>query len=237
MTTYQNITKKCVYCGKESEQTLLTSYNQTGYPSLDCRAERMGVDPLYMAMDKCPHCNYAAPDISQELPGLDSKIFESKEFKDLVEKYDKKWPVSETSILSFFNPNVVTSYLIFAYLNESINNYGAAASCYLNASWILDDKNDIESANKARKKAVSNFLKLNGLDVTSSFQVLDLLRRSCEFDEALEFLKPLEEKYTDDDIFHAMVVFQKELIKNKDSTNYTTLDAMEFFNKEKNGDK
>lgn len=221
MTRCEYITKKCAYCGKESEQTILLSMNETGYPTLDCRAERMGEDPIYLILDKCPYCNYVSFDISEEIPGLDAKIFESKDFKDIVEKYEKY--------------GVAGNYLIYSFLYESINDYKSAAFNYLHASWIFDDSRNIQCANKSRKKAVSNFLKVNDgeLTVTNIFQTLDLLRRTKQFDEALEFLEPLEEVFNDRDIFHAIVLFQKELIKNKDSGNYRTKDAMDYVTKEK----
>lgn len=221
MTRYEYITKKCAYCGKESEQTILLSMNETGYPSLDCRPERMGVDPIYVIMDKCPYCNYVSFELSEEILGLDSKIIESKEFKDIVEKFEKY--------------GVAGNYLISAYLNESVEEYGNAGFNYLHASWIFDDYSNIQCADKARKKAASNFLKIDEeeLTITRIFQTLDLLRRTKQFDEALEFLEPLEEVFNDRDIFHALVLFQKELIKNKDADEYRTKDAMDFVTNEK----
>ena len=222
MTRYEYITKKCAYCGSESEQTILLSMNETGYPTLDCRPQRMGEDPIYVIIDKCPYCKYTAFDISGEIPGLDSELLKSKEFKDIVEKFEKQ--------------GVAGNYLIYAYLNESVEDYNAAAINYLHAAWIFDDSRNIQYALKARQKAASSFLKLEDgeLSVTNLFQTLDLLRRTKQFDEALEFLEPLEEVFNDRDIFHALVLFQKELIKNKDSEEYRTKDAMDFVTNDKN---
>ena len=221
MTRYEYITKKCAYCGSESEQTILLSMNETGYPTLDCRPQRMGEDPIYVIIDKCPYCKYTAFDISEEIPGLDSELLKSKEFKDIVEKFEKH--------------GVAGNYLIYAYLNESVEDYNAAAINYLHAAWIFDDSRNIQYALKARQKAASSFLKLEDgeLSVTNLFQTLDLLRRTKQFDKALEFLEPLEEVFNDRDIFHALILFQKELIKNKDSDEYKTKDAMDFVTKEK----
>lgn len=222
MTRYEYITKKCAYCGSESEQTILLSMNETGYPTLDCRPQRMGEDPIYVIIDKCPYCKYTAFDISEEIPGLDSELLKSKEFKDIVEKFEKQ--------------GVAGNYLIYAYLNESVEDYNAAAINYLHAAWIFDDSRNIQYALKARQKAASSFLKLEDgeLSVTNLFQTLDLLRRTKQFDKALEFLEPLEEVFNDRDIFHVLVLFQKELIKNKDSEEYRTKDAMDFVTNDKN---
>lgn len=235
MTTMENITKKCAYCGNESEQTVMMSTSYGGHPDLDLRSKSYGFDSIYLIVDQCPHCGYSNYDISDKIPNLNPEILKSQEFKDFVEKTKDYGSADSIGLYKFVGPQ---TYLIMAYLFESVRDYIHAGNCYLRATWIFDDENNDECAVKTRLKTVESFLKVPDVldNLNFKFQIIDLLRRSSKFDESLEYIKSFEDLIKEnnnqiDEIFAIISDFQKELIAKKDSSSYTVKDAIEFHKK------
>ena len=61
-----NVESVCYVCGKMSEQMVLVSTNQFGYPDLDLRPPEMERSTMDWWIEECPHCGYVAPDLSEK---------------------------------------------------------------------------------------------------------------------------------------------------------------------------
>ncbi len=219
MTTIFQRSVSCAHCGAKNEVVELGSTNSFGSMDLDMRPPPMERDTLAQQIHRCEECGYCAPDLEQRV-GQDG----------LVGSHEYRAILSEESY-----PGLASMFIAYAFLAESSGDLAASAWGHRNAAWVCDDQEKtFANASLKCRNEVLRFLKamhLNGQSftndrVTDSILELDLLRRSCQFDETLVHATALSN--TDlPDVLGAISAFQQRLAEAGDSSCYTVSDAIE----------
>lgn len=188
----------CAICGKESEQEISLSSSTFGMRThLDLRVVGSSLDNL---VQQCPHCHYTYFNIEKDL-GLSLKDIESKEYQE---------------ILNADINDLAKKFILCAILCDKANQTKNAGIMYHHASWVFDDINDIQNADKYRKMACERILEvaIKEEDGDTTIQCLDLLRRNGNYKKALELIDEIGK--TDIEEIDKVVAFEKELIKKQD---------------------
>jgi hypothetical protein len=161
---------RCAACGQESQQFQLASTNSFGAPDLDTRPPEMMRSTIRAWVQECPHCRYAAPDISSEAPDGTADLVRSKGFQAIECRFQRH-----------------------SRLLEQMGHYSDAGWVSLHAAWNADDDNDVETGRQCRARAVGLWKKgkQHGLNFMESMEqefalVVDVLRRRGDFAEAKE---------------------------------------------------
>ncbi len=208
MTTLWTEQTKCVVCGKDSEQTIISSTITFGLPYLDLRPAPLQRYAIEHYIQKCPHCGYCAP-----------RIFEGI----LEEFYVIKSDSYQKQLRNTDFPELVNSFLCYSLIEQSMARFASAGWNCLYAAWICDDANNNILATDCRKKAVILFQKAREAKQVFGEEpgveeaiMADPMRRSGQFKAALhicdEGLNITSDK-TVSDILH----FQKTLIAQSDT--------------------
>lgn len=208
MSTIFFTEKTCFVCGKVSRYPLINlSLSIVGPRDLDGRPSQIERASVYLWVQRCPGCGYCAPEISEGNRG------------------DKEFVKEEFYIKQLYNiqfPETANSFLCHSLLMERDDKLSDAGWGAVFGAWICDDNGFKDGAVLCRKKAVSLFKKAidNGVAfaenrVQQQIYLIDLLRRSLEFDKALELCdKELEKEYD-----HELIDYfnlERELILKKD---------------------
>ncbi len=88
MTTINSEIKKCIHCGFETKFDVVCSTSSFGPCDLDSRPAPLARDAIRYNIERCPKCNYASSDISEE-----------KEFNPEILKSDKYLKILNSSYL------------------------------------------------------------------------------------------------------------------------------------------
>ncbi|MBZ0174711.1 MAG: DUF2225 domain-containing protein [Candidatus Methanoperedens sp.] len=207
MTTSDEITKNCYVCNKASTHAKIMSTNTFGSPDLDTRPPEMERSTISMWVQICPSCGYSSSNISE----VNEKALEVI----YTDSYQKQFKSPEF-------PKLANAFLCFSLIQKNNCEYSKAGWNSIHAAWACDDADYETSAQKCRMRAVSLFRKAKennqkfaGQDGLEEAIIVDLLRRSRQFELALstcdDGLKKKPEKIISD-----ILQFQKMLIKNKD---------------------
>lgn len=210
---------KCAICGEESMQTVTLSSGMLGVrmlTQLDLRvvSERRGLGDFMGLGDRvqeCPHCHYVNYDIRKKL-GITAEDLKSEKYQEVVN--------SEID-------EVAKKFILNAILLDMLKQEKKAGMMYHHASWVFDDLNDSENADKYRKEACERILKvaLEEDDGDTALQCVDLLRRNGEFSRATELLKKIGVANIEE--IDKVIAYEKELIKNEDRSIHYVEEAME----------
>ena len=213
-TTMHRQKYKCSVCGSENEYSVLTSTNAFGAPDLDLR-------PPEMQVQQCRQCGYAASEISD--PCKVSPDFLKSEGYISCEgiKFESKLAAS------FYK-----EYMIEKECGEIVDAFYSV----LHAAWSCDDKKDTESAKICREKAASLASEITAgknLDDSRRENIMlmraDILRRAGHFEEVTSEYSSVTfkgDKRNNPDIMNAILKFQLERARAKDSKCYTIQDAV-----------
>jgi ssDNA-binding Zn-finger/Zn-ribbon topoisomerase 1 len=218
VTTIKKETKKCVLCGKTSKHDIWMSTNAFGASDLDTRPPEMERSTIFMWVQRCPHCGYCAPDIS-----------DAKRIKDINEPSEMVRGNPYQEQLKDPNyPDLANSFLCWSVLRESANDFITAGWASIHAAWVSDD--DVKSgavAKNCRIRAVALLQKARDKGQGSAKQIgaaeallTDLLRRSGQFGLALSMCEEGLKKKTND-IISSVLRLEKELIAKKDAACHT----------------
>ena len=187
MTTTCERTRKCTVCGEKSEHTEWRSTNAFGSHDLDTRPPEMERSTIRMWVQTCPSCGYCAPTISRRIKGASEIVF-----SDLYQR----------QLNSPEFPRLVNAFLCHSLLEEHRGKYGEAGWSGIYAAWACDDAGLEIGAKKCRwragellKKALERGQRFGEQRGAEEALLVDLLRRSSQFEEALkicnEGLSPL----------------------------------------------
>ena len=179
MSTVFPITRKCVYCGKESEQRELSSTNAFGFSDMDFRPPEMERSTLPMQIEVCPHCGYAAFELEKKpryFSALTPGLIESSEYKNCD-------GIS-------FGTELAANYYRLGMITSDLADGNATISALCRAAWLCDDNGETENAMICRSMALSEIsMKLETVcidkDAEEYYTMLkaDLLRRTNCFSE------------------------------------------------------
>lgn len=172
-------------------------------------------DALYN-VQKCTKCGFVAYDLSGE-----TKI--KKEFLNSIQYKN----CDQIEFMSEFSKMFYRMHLIDIEEGNSRSAFWSLMRCV----WSIDDVNDTNNSIEIRKKCLQLFDTLNKEEYEPQLNLvkLDLLRRSKQFDECMEFIKELKgnneilsaiyEK-TPKDIVDKIIKLQEKLCIDKDDRCY-----------------
>ena len=219
MTTYNTHQVTCGACQSASEITVLTSTNSFGYADLDTRPASMARNTINSWVQRCSTCGGC----SNNLSDLNQAAYEIIRSKRYVDQLNNK-----------SHPKLASSFICKSILEEEQKEFSAATWSLINAAWSLDDTGSFELAISARKRSATMLLdlELRGELIAynkeaNSALLIDLLRRSKDFNRASEIIDG-RESMLEEDIIKKVINFEKKLISEQNSECYTIGDAIEF---------
>jgi hypothetical protein len=208
MTTKLRKMVQCALCDKKSKQEVILSTNSSNWPDLDTRPSEMERSTIKYQIQTCPSCGYCAPSISDFAGEVSTQVN--------CDAYQRQ----------LNNPKFTKSanaYLCYSILKENAGEYAPAGWACLQAAWICDDENSKIGAKACRKKAV--VLLQKGKEAGQKFAteaeykeaiMVDLLRRSSQFQSALEKCEDGLNNNESEIRTLKILSFQKELISKLD---------------------
>jgi len=210
LTSFTWEAKKCAICGSYNIYEKPASLFIFREPDLDLRMFVLGRDHfLRTLVEVCPSCGYCAIDSSKKI-GKAEKLVRSDHYKR-----------------QFNNPNfpeLANAFLCSAMIQESVNDYAKAGLSCIYAAWACDDEGFETAARDCRKKAIVLLQKARKnkqrfLDKGSEEEellIIDLLRRSGQFERALELCDKTSKKNPKKRVLD-ILKFQKQLIEKSDT--------------------
>jgi hypothetical protein len=161
--------KRCGVCGHESRQPGFRPPMPEQAPDLDLRPGEPVRSTMARWLETCPHCGYAAPDISEAHPA-GAQAVAAAPYRALI---------ADTA-----HPVLARRFLAWAHVLEETGALHAAAEATLHAAWVADDLNRDDLARQWRREAVALWRSGPALDAEQSVRVIDALRRAGDFAEA-----------------------------------------------------
>lgn len=219
MTTVSFIKKECFACGKTSRQ-VEPGIRAFGEPEeLDLRPGSVHRSAIYMYIQRCLHCDYCAPNIKQ---GTD-KVYE------IVRSDDYRFILKREDL-----PDTAVSFLCWALIQQSSDNIVDAGWATLYAAWVCDDDSRYkERAIELRFDAYNKFMRARSESMPfartendEEIVMVDLLRRSNHFDEALSRIRELLTQDWDTRT-KQVLMFEEELCENRDNCRHLFSEAVE----------
>lgn len=217
MTTLYKKKEQCVVCGTETEYTEIASTNSFGSPDLDTGPPEMKRPTIVNWVQRCPECGYCAPDVSKATPQVASLVRGTEYVHQLADST---------------YPELANSFLCEALIEESSEDYAAAAWSLIRAAWACDDAKRGGSAKLCRNKAIGMIRKalesgqqVVNQDGTEMAIQVDLLRRAGSFNEARELILTQRPAITED-IILKVLAFQETLIASGDESCHTISECL-----------
>jgi hypothetical protein len=161
--------KRCGVCGHESRQPGFRLPVPEQAPDLDLRPGEPVRSTMARWLETCPHCGYAAPDITEAHPA-GAQAVAAAPYRALI---------ADTA-----HPVLARRFLAWAHVLEETGALHAAAEATLHAAWVADDLNREDLARQWRREAVALWRSGPALDAEQSVRVIDALRRAGDFAEA-----------------------------------------------------
>ena len=161
--------KRCGVCGHESRQAVFRPPVPEQAPDLDLRPGEPVRSTMTRRLQACPHCGYAAPDITEAHPA-GAQAVAAAPYRALI---------ADTA-----HPVLARRFLAWAHVLEETGALHAAAEATLHAAWVADDLNRDDLARQWRREAVALWRSGPALDAEQSVRVIDALRRAGDFAEA-----------------------------------------------------
>lgn len=166
----------CAVCGNESRQALFRASAPEQAPDLDLRPGQPLRATMGRWLQQCPHCGYAAPDITQAHPAA-AQAVGGANFRALL---------NDAS-----HPPLARRFLAWALVLEETGALHAAAEATLQAAWTADDLGRPELARAWRMEAVALWRSGPPLDAEQTVRVVDALRRAEEWEDAAQTARAL----------------------------------------------
>jgi hypothetical protein len=179
MTTILPKDRKCALCNRSSRQIVIGSTNTLGkYPDLDTRPPEMMRSTIQWWVQTCPSCGFCNSDISEFIGKADIVV--------KTEKYQKQ--LNDQKYIKLAN-----AFLCQAMIHEANNEYREAGWACIHAAWACDDVGSEDCSRECRQRALLFIEKTRQLNQKFTSQdgaeaaiIVDLLRRSGQFDLALK---------------------------------------------------
>jgi hypothetical protein len=120
-------------------------------------------------LQQCPHCGYAAPDLTRAHPAA-AQTVAAANFRALLHEAT--------------HPSLARRFLAWALVLEETGALHAAAEATLQAAWVADDQGRADLARGWRREAVALWRSGPPLDAEQTVRVVDALRRAEAWDDA-----------------------------------------------------
>ena len=220
MTIIDQKEQKCAVCGHTFSSNLIRSTLSTGESYLDfCPA--MARMTLGLEISMCPNCHYVSTDIERPVSDETKEfVLSNPAFKETHRYYDR-----------------TTNYINLMRIALLEERYHDAFSACLKAAWAK------EAAGSIREPLGSFKIRCEALELFEKYEdklrfnkdtrlciKADLLRRTAQFEEVIEYV--LSANPTSEQAKY-ILQFQEHLAKERDSRSYLVSQAYEW--KEENG--
>ena len=206
MTTTFSVLRKCSRCGKYSNFTKILRESAFASFDLDDRPSDYDRDALQYKVQECPHCGYAADDISFGTTAPDA-LFESEEYLSY----------GGIPFLSELAKKFYRLYLV----ERAVGDVEGAFYAALHGAWASDDALDVAAATKCRRLALEQLEILESRASNPEGWTLtkfDLLRRVRDFDAVVEGAMAL---HSDSRYHMNIAALELELAKRGDDACHT----------------
>jgi len=208
MTMMFHQKKICFVCRKESSHPIIASTNAFGSPDLDTRPPEGKRSTMHCWVEVCPHCGYAASDISEET-SVPRAFLNSRVYREC----------DGNLFLSALAQDFFRQYL----LARKEGNLQTSFFALLHAAWACDDNNETYGAIRCRKLAITQLEQWmatperNVDDAALLLMKADLLRRSRDFSAVIDQFEGKAMEHP----FHQQVIdFQVDRAKQEDAGCY-----------------
>ena len=212
MTTLRRRTAKCSVCGETSMHTVMLSSNSFGGgPDLDLRPALMIRNTMRAWIQRCPHCGYCAPKISDE-SGISSEFLES-------EKY-----LSCNGLQ--FRSELAKTFFRYHLICLELNAPEKALKPALEAAWVCDDRYDAVNAVLCRLACLSCMKPATEeTDMNVLLKRADIMRRAGLFDAVIRLYSEVK---AEEPLHQQIIDFHILKSKEKDADCYTVKEAVAF---------
>ncbi len=219
MPTVFMMLKPCYVCGAEGRCPDIGAHGSYHGPrDLDTRPSVSQRSSIYMWVQRCQNCGYCGPDIAKG-DDLSKEVVDSEEYqKQLTDS-----AYTETA----------NSFLCRSMILEKLGDFVEAGWACVYAAWVCDDSGFDKSAAKCRGRAIELFRRAQTEKMPFApsrgeeiILLVDLLRRSREFDEAAK-LADVELSLDDEERTKTILTYEMDLIEEKDSAIHTESEAFE----------
>lgn len=221
MTTLDHVTRACANCGNEDTYVEVGSTSSFGAPDLDLRPPEIQRSTMEYWVQRCRECGFCNYDISEPIEGA-AEIVRSDRYRQQLE--DPEFP------------KLANAFLCYALLLENAEDYAGAGQVTIQAAWACDDAGMGNQARQCRQWAIALLQKARENDQidegpagAAEALLADLMRRSGQFDQALETCEAALNQ-SPEPVIADVLRFQQSLIREKDVTGYTVEDAVQAGN-------
>ena len=215
MSTFGFRTLRCAVCGEETTLGVCKSTNAFGSPDLDLRPPPMQRDTMGFWVQKCPHCGYAARNISK-YEETDRAYLASEEYRGC-----EGLPIRSAGCARFYQYHL---------LGKKRLNRREELDGLLCAIWTCDDEGEEALAATLRLKAAAVLeagIDGNGQDAKAREQELlqraDLLRRAGAFQKLLDEYRDLS---LEEELLARLLKFELGCAEAGDTRRYTVQQAL-----------
>lgn len=206
MSSFVKKTITCVCCGEKYEISMMKGYSAVENSCIDLDTNPHS-PALYERVILCPNCGYATAEPYTLIPDDIKVLVKDDNYQNILKskQYD----------------DTCRKLLLAGYLSVKNRNAKEAGYHYLLAFWYMKEHGFAEFE-KAREKAIKNFERF--LKETPDYEVamilVDLLRQSERFDEAMETLISLKQYIANNNVLKNVSLYEEKLIKSKDSKSH-----------------
>jgi hypothetical protein len=200
----------CAVCGGLSNQCRLTSTNSFGSPDLDLRPAGMARHTLGMRIQVCPHCGYAAGDISRSA--------------DVTREWLKN-EIYQTCSGIAFESRTAKAYFRRSLIARQTGDEREEFAALRCAAWVCDDAGERAAAAVCRKMAAEIVGKLLAADSENTglwVMKADMMRRAGMFEQMIEEYGRI---FLNDPPLDRLLDFEREKAAAHDDGRYTLDDA------------
>jgi len=197
----------CCICDTPSEHSVIGSTNAFGAADLDTRPPEMARSTIYQSVQRCPSCGYCAADLSKGDDGV-SDIVATDSYQMILNQLEL--------------PDLANTFLAMSHISQQQGQFNTAAWQAIEAAWICDDEDNMDSAKKCREEALmliekgrSNEQFLSEQKGASEAISIDLFRRTGRFEEAFELVQKTKTMELEE-ILCQILEFEEELIRSGD---------------------
>lgn len=201
---------RCGVCGRESTQRVFRPIPPEQAPDLDLRPGEGLRSTMDRWLQQCPHCLYAAPDISRAHPGAVAAVGAAP-FRALMQEEG--------------HPALARRFLAWAHVLEETGSLAASAEATLQAAWVADDTGRAELARAWRLEAVALWRCGPALEPEQSVRVVDALRRAEAWDDAEATAEALARSRPPEAVAQ-VIALEQRLIATRDARRHTMASAL-----------
>ena len=222
MTTTIPVIRRCGRCGKFSNFTAIMFEYAFEPFDLDDRPPEEDWDALQYKVQECPHCGYAADDLSLGTIAPDA-LFESEEY------------------LSYggipFSSELAKKFYRLYLVKRAVEDVSGAFYAALHGAWASDDARDVAVAVKCRRLALEQLEILESRASNPEKWTLmkfDLLRRVREFDAVVEGVLTF---HSNRRFYMNFAALELELAKREDDARHTYDEVDGYYDEDEDEDE